>query len=367
MTDVNERRIDTSAGYTSKPRENQKEQVEVADLRMELSAAKHELEVARRNLASPAMMLLPTMSMEDMEKRENYIQTLVQRFFRKGVHFGEPFPNAKRKDGTPILMLLKAGAEWIASSFGLRPDYVDEIIIRDTTATPPLVSYQYRCNLILIGTGQIVGSALGQCSTEEDKYKYRLNSYKCPNCDLETIKKSTIDGVTQWYCPKGKGGCGAKYPINAAEIMNQEKPGRVLNPETLALGHTIQTMAQKRAFVLAVRTALGLTAYFDLYEDIDDTPEDDNAIEGTFTRAEPPAVVAFVADEKPFDGTDIPGLLDFMIAHYPDLKDNKSHAGNRVWSAFEIKGWPELVKANLTRAQVLEKINQHMAEKAALA
>jgi hypothetical protein len=50
----------------------------------------------------------------------------------------------------------------------------------------------------------------------------------------------------------------------------------VLNTEVAGLAHTISAMAQKRAFVLALRGAFGLSAYIKYFEGIDDVGDDDN-------------------------------------------------------------------------------------------
>lgn len=371
-----DRRIDTSSAYAApKSRDSEALKVEIADLKAQLADKDRQLIKIETNLSAPVAIVAPAMLIAQLKERDSFVREVIHTFFRQGVHYGVPFPNAKDADGKPILMLYKDGADWFASAFGVRPHYTQLRCIEDRTATPPIIAYEYKCELILIATGQIVGDAVGFCTSEEEGYKYRNAGYKCPNCDQETIMRSGfVDQGEQekgWYCNKKKGGCGAKYAFRAAEIMNQSKPGRSLNLETPAQSHNILSKAEKRAFVLAMRTTFGLNVYFKIFEGLDDDEVDDVPGEmvvngsATVTESTPPTTV-FVVDDKPFVGTDIPGLIDFLLAQYPDLEGKKNHAGNRVWSAFGVKGWPEIVKANVTRAQVMERIEQHMAEKNAI-
>lgn len=257
-------------------------------------------------MVPPVAELVPVMTIDNLKARETFIDATIHEFFDDGVHYGVAFPGSKD------LMLYKAGAEWFGSAFGVRPDYaqLDGTVDREAG----FVWYRYRCDLILVGTGQIVGSAVGQCSSDEDKYKYRIGAYVCPSCGLETIRKGSAKFGGGWYCNRKEGGCGAKYDSNAAEILHQPKPGRVLNPEVLGLSHTIDAMAQKRAFVMAIRTAFGLTCKFKFYEDVEEPPDDDTP---------PPALPARRPDRKaapaaPAPKPDIPAASE-TVADFPDL------------------------------------------------
>lgn len=273
------RRIDTSTREPqSQDQTIQSMQIELAELRA-IVARKLEESKGLIVMEPPISQVEPTMSIEALHQRDDFIKHVIGSFFVEDIHYGVPFPNSKDK------MLKKAGAEWFASGFGVRPAYVelDAIVV---PGEAPRVFYRYRCDLVFVRTGQIVGSAEGICSSDEDKYKYRHQNYTCPSCHQETIMKSTF-GAGGWYCNAKKGGCGAKYSKGEASIENQPKPGRVLNTEVAGLAHTISAMAQKRAFVLALRGAFGLSAYIKYFEGIDDVGDDDNGngmtVEGTAT------------------------------------------------------------------------------------
>jgi hypothetical protein len=162
-------------------------QIELAELR-NLFARQRTVDKVPMVVESPISQVEPTMSIEALRERDDFIKQVISHFFVEDIHYGVPFPNSKDK------MLKKAGAEWFASGFGVRPSYVELDAIVETSETPR-VFYRYRCDLVFVRTGQIVGSAEGICSSDEDKYKYRHQNYTCPTCHQETIMKSTYGRV----------------------------------------------------------------------------------------------------------------------------------------------------------------------------
>ena len=285
------RRIDTSVREPqSQDQTIQSMQIELAELRAQVARQTEESKALAVVSSEPlAAMALPVMSIQELKDRDAFIKQVINEFFEEGVHYGVPFPNAKDKDGKPIKMLYKVGAEWFASAFGLRSDYtaLESIVDR---GDKPFVFYRYRCNLVNVRTGQIMGNAEGNCTSEEEKYKYQQARYKCPSCNKETIikdnyaKDETKEG---WVCYRKNGGCGAKYGKLEASITTQPKPGKQPDPEVVGKSHTIESMAAKRAFVAAVRSTFGLSAYIKYFEGIDDVGDDDNGngmtVEGTAT------------------------------------------------------------------------------------
>lgn len=310
--------------------------VELAELRAEMRAIK------RQDTAiEPISHAVPVLLIDAMRQRQQFLEDVVANFFHKGIHYGEPFP------GSRDMMLYKMGAEWIASAFGVRPEYdpLNEVIERGVT---PFVQYRYRCNLRSIKSGQIVGSAVGQCSSEEDKYKYQQAKYKCPSCGKDTIIKDSFakdDAKEGWVCLRKSGGCGAKYAKNAIEITTQPKPGRVLNLEVVGSAHTIDAMAQKRAFVLAIREAFGLSSIFRYFEGLDDPK----------SNGEP---VTINGTAKPKARTATPGeinqLIDFAISLDPDRlgKVKRTLIGESVLNALGMKDWAEPFNYNTVEAEL---------------
>lgn len=241
-----------------------------------------------------AITVAPTMTIDALVEREQFIHRVIHEVFKPGVHYGPPFPSSDKTS------LYKTGAEWLLATFELRPDFieVEKVVERHPDRVGiALIQYTYRCNLHLRSfSGPIVGTAIGICSSEEEKYKYRTAERTCPSCGAATIYRSKNPdkntGKRGWYCWSKKGGCGAQYDEGDPAIENQEA-GRALNPDLGGLQHTISAMAQKRAFVLAVRTTTGVSAYFS--DDVaDDEPTGRITINGT--AAHKPAAPAMADD-----------------------------------------------------------------------
>jgi len=317
-------------------RGNQGAMVEIVELRARLREMEDREQsralVPVEHIASAA----PVLTLDALRERQKFLESVVFGFFKKGIHYGEPFPNSKDT------MLYKMGAEWIASSFGCRPDYdpLDQVVERGAA---PFVHYRYRCNLRSIHTDQIVGSAVGQCNSEEDKYKYRAANYKCPSCGKEAIMASKWGG---WYCNAKKDGCGTKYPKGEASIENQPTPGRTLNTEVVGLAHTIDAIAQKRAFVLAVREAFGLSSIFKYFESLDE-PENGG-----------PAVIidGKVVQKAPaFTPVEVDQLIDFAISLDPARLNTyrRTTVGDSVLAALGMHDWSEPPKHNMVEAELM--------------
>lgn len=195
--------------------------------------------------------------------------------FRKGVHFGAPYPGSQKDT------LLKPGAELLSRRFGLRPRYEalqSDIHIDWEHMERSYIIYRYRCEMIDIETGTVVGEAIGSCTSLEDKYRYRKAERKCPSCGQAAIIKGKAEYGGGWVCFKKKGGCDSKFADNDPQITDQES-GKVVNLNPFDLMNTIDKMAQKRALVSGVLVATGASSYFapgdDEVKDLYEVPDDD--------------------------------------------------------------------------------------------
>lgn len=278
--------------------------------------------------------LAPRMTIDMLFERESYIHRMIHEFFTEGIHYGPPFPGSDKK------ALHKTGAEWLMATFELRPDYIEiEKVIefnKDRIGVSH-IRYEYRCNLHQSSLGgPIVGTGIGVCSSEEEKYKYRKADRLCPTCGAPAIRRSKY-GNKGWYCWDKQGGCGEQFDPGNSAITSQET-GRVINPDLGGLQHTIAAMAQKRAFVLAIRTATGVSAYFSDVVAYDDPPP-------TIERAK------WTYDEK---------KKIQLRARFAELGLNESD----VNTALDCVDWQETVHdletvGNLINAYVAEMIDQH--------
>lgn len=160
--------------------------------------------------------------------------------------------------GTPKPTLLKPGAEKIADSLNLYPDY--DLISKVEDWDRPLFSYQYRCVLRARGAESIVATGIGSCNSMESRYRWRNASRLCPTCGRDTIIKGKAEYGGGWICFKKKGGCGASFLDDDGRITGQET-GKVENDDVYSLVNTIDKMAQKRALVAATLN-LGFSEQF---------------------------------------------------------------------------------------------------------
>ena len=174
------------------------------------------------------------MTAADVRAHVNLIQEVMQSVMKDGTHFG-------KIPGTPKPSLWKAGAEKIAQTFHIAVSYrTDEL------PTPNGVRYR----VTAIGThqmsGVVMGEGVGECSSNEEKYKWRkANSAKEFDATPENMRRT-------------------KYGKDYETKQVRTEPADVAN--------TILKMACKRA---QVAMTLNVTAASDIFtQDIEDLPEE---------------------------------------------------------------------------------------------
>ncbi len=211
-------------------------------------------------MAMQVVDVAPTMvtSIAETKKRLADMQEFVREIMREGSDFGT-IP------GTPKPTLYKPGAEKLCEVYGLAPR--PEVTQRTEDWERGFFFYEVRCDLISKRTGNLVASALGSCNSMEARYRWRNTGRACPQCKAEAIIEGKPEYGGGWVCFKKKGGCGAKFAIDAPEITGQQ-PGKVENDDPYTLVNTILKMADKRAQVAATLKA---TRSSDLFtQDIED-------------------------------------------------------------------------------------------------
>lgn len=218
------------------------------------------------------------------QKNLNDVLAIKQAVFQQGVHYGPPYKGAKNDT------LLKPGATFLQQKFQLREHHERLETTIHVDADDPSKSYiiiQNRCR-IFNADGQEVAQADAACTTFEDKYMYRGGGDRtCPKCGQSNIMRSGFapknnpNGEKGWYCNAKKGGCGANFDYNTAEILDQQVT-KTRNENPLNLLDTIVAMAQKRASVRATIKATGVDALFspgdgvtvDYYDDLEQTEQE---------------------------------------------------------------------------------------------
>ena len=191
---------------------------------------------------------------------------VMKQVMKEGTDFGE-IPGTTQAGKKPKKVLLQPGAEVLCQVFRLRPEYVVET--RDERLD--FILREVRCKLYNSVTGELVGEAIGSANSREQKYLVQTAARVCPACGKAAIIKGKEDYGGGWLCFGKKGGCGAKYSDDDKKILDQT--GAISADKVMDLHNTIISIAQKRAYVKAVRNA---TACSDIFTDEDTPPDDDD-------------------------------------------------------------------------------------------
>jgi hypothetical protein len=170
----------------------------------------------------------------DVKAQVNRIQEVLETVMKKDIHYGT-IPGCKKPS------LWKPGAEKIAVTFHLAPDpQVEDLSIGD------IIRFRVRCELLVMPDNRFVGAGIGECSTEEDKYKWR-----------KAVSKKEFEATDE-------SNKRIKYGYQNSETEQ-------VRTNIYDLSNTILKMAKKRALVDAVLTATAASDIFD--QDLEDLPE----------------------------------------------------------------------------------------------
>lgn len=174
----------------------------------------------------------------DVQAQVNAIQEVMQKVMKRGTHF-DKLPGCGDKP-----TLLKPGAEKIMMTFRLACD--PEI---EDLSTPDEIRYRVKTKLTA-RDGSFVGSGIGECSTNEEKYKWRKAV-----CDEEYEETPENMRRNKW----------GKYQGKAYQIKQ-------IRTAPADLANTVLKMAKKRSLVDAVLTATAASDCF--VQDIEDLPQE---------------------------------------------------------------------------------------------
>lgn len=168
----------------------------------------------------------------DMRHRVNTIQEVMTAVMKKDVHYGI-IPGCKKPS------LYKPGSEVLLATFQI----ATSIQVTDLS-TDDCIRYQVR----VIGThapsGMLLGEGIGECSSNEEKYKWR---------------KAWDD---EW----------AATPENRRRIKFGKYKDKQVRTEPADVANTILKMAKKRAQIDMTLTTTGASDCFE--QDVEDLPEE---------------------------------------------------------------------------------------------
>ncbi len=168
------------------------------------------------------------------------IQEIMAAVMKEGHHYGV-IP------GTPKPTLYKPGSEKLLSTFHIGVDPSGDSVTDLSTVDE--VRYRVAARGFSQATGALLGVGIGECSSNEEKYKWRK-----PVCDQEFEETPEDRKRISWK--KGERG-----PYQQKQIRT--------NPADVA--NTILKMAKKRAQIDMTLTVTSASDIFD--QDLEDLPE----------------------------------------------------------------------------------------------
>ena len=189
-------------------------------------------------------------SAEEIKDQVKRIQEVMRGVMKRGTHY-DKIP------GTPKESLLKPGAEMLLTTFriAVRPE-VEDLSDEDQ------IRYRVHAHGVHMGTQVTVGEGVGECSSNEMKYKWRIAL-----CQEEYDEAPEARRRIHW-----------KKGYNGVEKVPQ------IRTEPADSANTILKMAKKRAEVDLCLTALACSDIFT--QDMEDVP--DNLDQPTHPKANQP-------------------------------------------------------------------------------
>jgi hypothetical protein len=240
----------------------------------------------------------------DIRSQVNLVQEVMKAVMKDGTHFGV-IP------GTPKPSLWKPGAEVLAATFRIAVSYKIEDL-----STEDVVRYR----VAAIGTHQtsgiVMGEGMGECSSNEEKYKWR----------------KAINAAEFAATPENRRRTKFGKQYNTDQVRT----------EAADLANTVLKMACKRA---QVAMTLNVTAASDIFtQDIEDLPEELRPTDGEQAQKMPEYLPqdVFDAQKAGWEKAITTGkkTVDALIAWIEAKGTKMSEAQLSI-----VKGWKPATKA----------------------
>lgn len=179
------------------------------------------------------------LSIPDIKTHIAKIDNLLKNVLKKDVHYGV-IPGTKKPT------LYKPGAEKICLMFQVACEYVVEDL-----STDDMIRYRVRTKACHRGNGLFLGEGVGECSSNETKYKWRGAV-----CDEEFEETDENRRRKLW-----KKGYGNSKATSVKQVRSEFED----------IGNTILKMAKKRSHIDMTINVLAASDVFD--QDIEDLPD----------------------------------------------------------------------------------------------
>lgn len=217
------------------------------------------------------------------KRQQTRMKQVVSDLMEPGVHYIVPGVTDKAKireaAKTGKVGLSKAGTELLFKIYRFvgrveyRIEYGDP-----KNETSPAVSVFSTCTVHADTLdGPVMGVGVGACTSWEEKYRWRNDQRKCPECGQPALMISKYEakggefmGLKPWWCNTKKDGCGKEFAPEDPRVVGQTV-GRVANPNAHDQLNTFVKMSAKRS-----RTdgAINATSSSDLLtQDVEDLPK----------------------------------------------------------------------------------------------
>lgn len=176
---------------------------------------------------------------QDVIAQKRLIREVMEAVMKEGTHYGT-IPGCKQPS------LYKAGSEAILSTFRIAVDpSIEELSTSDCV--------RYRITLRgVLPSGEIIGAGVGECSTDEEKYRWR-----------SSVNDKEFDAT-----PEDRRRIKYSRPNN----YNQSGETKQVRTVPADLANTVLKMAKKRAQIDLTLTATGASDVF--VQDLEDLPEE---------------------------------------------------------------------------------------------
>lgn len=189
----------------------------------------------------PQQAVVPWKSTSAIKQRAEAIQNLLREVMNEateGSNWDGDFGKIPGTGGKPSL--LKAGSEKILAMFEMAVDPIVEDL-----STEDCRRYRVTCRIIHAPSGNFLGSGVGECSTDETKYKWK-KTYSKPEFDATDPERRKI----KYSSFKDRNG------------MTTNKEEMQIRTEPADLANTVLKMAKKRAQIDATLTVTGASSMF---------------------------------------------------------------------------------------------------------
>ncbi|ONM43122.1 hypothetical protein BXT89_14305 [Halopseudomonas pachastrellae] len=248
--------------------------------------------VAQRETAGLVASEAHRFSVVEIRQRVNLVQEVMQNIMKRDTHYGT-IP------GTPKPTLYKPGAEVLCVTFRIAQEYRIEDLSSDGNAR-----YRVTCIGRHQTTGITLGEGVGECSSGEEKYKWR--SAAC---------KAELD-----YTPENMR--RKKFYKNGNSVDQ-------IRTEPADLANTILKMACKRAMIAMT---LNVTAASDIFtQDIEDIPEELRTEEASQPATNPELTAKWVTMAN--GATNPEALTEIWQAGVKELQDAKDMTAYNAFKA----------------------------------